>query len=176
MNKTEKHFSLQEDKKKGILKKKFYHDKWQTIILLDFWKYCKILLKSTRFCKNLKVAAGNCKMLQDSIKFLQDFAKFYQDSVMLKWKIFKVSLKSYKIVCTHETDSFLEEWFLVSSKITWDINTKSLNSNNWVHGPSGSIFDQKTAKKEPTSEWHKMFPSIWIFDFSQKSTYFRPGE
>ena len=139
MNKTEKHFSLQEDKKKRILKTIFYHDKWQTIILLDFWKYCKILLKSTRFCKNLKVAAGNCKMLQDSIKFLQDFAKFYQDSVMLKWKIFKVSLKSYKIVCTHETDSFLEEWFLVSSRITWDINTKSLNSKKlgswpfWVH-------------------------------------------
>ena len=107
MNKTEKHFSLQEDKKKRILKTIFYHDKWQTIILLDFWKYCKILLKSTRFCKNLKVSTRNCKMLQDSIKFLQNFAKFYQDSVMLKWKIFKVSLKSYKIVCTHETDSFL---------------------------------------------------------------------
>ena len=96
-------------------------------------------MKSTIFCKNLKVSAGNCKMLQDSIKFLQDFAKFYKDSVMLKWQIFKVSLKSYKIVCTHETDSFLEEWFLVSSRITWDINTKSLNSKKlcswsfWVH-------------------------------------------
>ena len=35
--------------------------------------------------------------------------------------------------------TFLEDWFLVSSRITWDINTKSLNAKNlcswpfWVH-------------------------------------------
>ena len=45
-----------------------------------------------------------------------------------------------------------------------------------VLGPFGSIFDQKTAKKEQTSECHKIFASGWIFDLSQKSNYFRPGE
>ena len=45
-----------------------------------------------------------------------------------------------------------------------------------VLGPFGSIFDQKTAKKEQTSECHKIFASAWIFDLSQKSNHFRPGE
>ena len=40
---------------------------------------------------------------------------------------------------------------------------------NCVLGPFGSIFDQKTAKKEQTSECHKIFASGWIFDLSQKS-------
>ena len=38
-----------------------------------------------------------------------------------------------------------------------------------VLGPFVSIFDQKMAKKEQTSEWHKIFASGWIFDLSQKS-------
>ena len=43
-----------------------------------------------------------------------------------------------------------------------------------VLGPFGSIFDQKTAKKEQASECHKIFASGLIFNLSQKSYYFRP--